>query len=163
RTSTDSLSPSVPELSGTDIELSLTLQPVNSTGRRRQATLINQCLPGPLLRVKEGQQVRLTVYHHLPVDSSRHRHGLLVRSDMDGVPGLSFDGIKSGGHYQYVFTLKQSGTYWYHSHSGYQEQTGLYGAIIIEPLQPEPFQMQRDYVLLLSDWSDETPQAIEAK
>ena len=118
-------------LSGTDFELAIGTVTVDLTGRRRSATVVNGRLPGPQLRWREGDVVSLRVANHLPVPTSIHWHGMIVPADMDGVPGLSFHGIPPGGVYRYRFRVNQSGTYWYHSHSRFQEQTGLYGAIIV--------------------------------
>jgi len=120
-------------------------------------------LPGPVLRWREGEKVTLRVTNNLVEDSSIHWHGLILPTNMDGVPGLSFEGIKPGETFEYQFSVNQSGTYWYHSHSGYQEPTGMYGAIVIEPKEPDPVSYDRDYVVMLSDWSDEKPQDIYAK
>jgi len=149
-----------PELRGTDFTLDIGYQNVNFTGSRRIATTINQSLPAPTLRVREGDSVRLRVRNALAVDTSIHWHGIVLPANMDGVPGLSFAGIKPGESFEYQFTAKQHGTYWYHAHSGHQEQTGLYGALIIDPREPEPFHYDRDYVVLLSDWSDEDPDVV---
>ncbi|MCU5787791.1 copper resistance system multicopper oxidase [Alloalcanivorax marinus] len=150
------------ELSGTDFRLTLDSASVNLTGRRRPATLVNGSLPAPTLRWREGDTVTLAVTNHLPDTSSIHWHGLLLPFRMDGVPGLSFDGIAPGDTFTYRFPVKQNGTYWYHSHSGFQEQSGLYGAIVIDPAEPEPHPVDRDYVMVLSDWSDESPDHIYA-
>ncbi|AZL74767.1 copper resistance system multicopper oxidase [Pseudomonas oryziphila] len=150
------------DLSGQQFELFIGQTPVNITGKPRTALTINGSLPGPQLRWREGDTVTLRVRNHLDQDTSIHWHGIILPANMDGVPGLSFAGIEPGGDYLYQFTLKQSGTYWYHSHSGLQEQAGVYGAIVIEPREPEPHQYQRDHVLLLSDWSDQAPQALMA-
>lgn len=150
------------ELSGRDFELFIGQTPVNITGRPRTALTINNSLPGPVLRWREGDTVTLRVRNRLAEPTSLHWHGIILPANMDGVPGLSFAGIEPGGDYLYRFTLEQSGTYWYHSHSGLQEQAGVYGAIVIEPKAPEPHRYQRDYVLLLSDWSDQTPEALMA-
>jgi len=149
-------------LAGQHFELYIGQTPVNITGRPRTALTVNGSLPGPLLRWREGDTVTLRVRNRLAQDTSIHWHGILLPSDMDGVPGLSFAGIAPGGDYLYRFTLRQSGTYWYHSHSGLQEQAGVYGAIVIEPREPEVHRYQRDHVLLFSDWSDESPQALLA-
>jgi CopA family copper-resistance protein len=117
-------------------------------------------VPAPTLRWREGDQVTLRVSNALADDTSIHWHGLILPTDMDGVPGLSFAGIKPGETFEYRFDVRQSGTYWYHSHSGFQEQTGLYGAIIVDPLEPEPFSYDRDFVVMLSEWSDEDPEHI---
>ncbi|WP_136477208.1 copper resistance system multicopper oxidase [Pseudomonas sp. DG56-2] len=150
------------ELSGRDFDLFIGQTPVNITGRPRTALTINNSLPGPVLRWREGDTVTLRVRNRLDEPTSLHWHGIILPANMDGVPGLSFAGIEPGGDYLYQFTLQQSGTYWYHSHSGLQEQAGVYGAIVIEPKEPEPHRYQRDYVLLLSDWSDQAPEALMA-
>jgi len=150
------------ELAGQHFELFIGQTPVNITGRPRTALTINNSLPGPLLRWREGDTVTLRVRNRLDQDTSIHWHGILLPANMDGVPGLSFAGIAPGGDYRYQFTLRQSGTYWYHSHSGLQEQAGVYGAIVIEPREPQVHRYQRDHVLLFSDWSDQTPEALLA-
>jgi CopA family copper-resistance protein len=150
-------------LTGNNFDLSIGYQSVNFTGAERTATTVNGSLPAPILRWKEGERVRLNVTNHLAHDSSIHWHGMILPTEMDGVPGLSFAGIKPGETYHYEFDVNQSGTYWYHSHSGFQEQTGLYGAIVIDPKEPDPVECDRDYVVLLSDWSDENPHDIYAK
>jgi CopA family copper-resistance protein len=153
-------------LSGTQFDLSIGEMPMNFTGRTRSAVTVNGSLPGPLLRWREGDTVTLRVANALPHgsihghDTSIHWHGLLLPANMDGVPGISFNGIPRGEAYQYQFRVHQGGTYWYHSHSAYQEQAGLYGAIVIDPLEPEPFAYDRDYVVLLSDWTDMEPAAL---
>jgi len=124
------------------------------------ATSVNNSVPAPILHWKEGETVTLKVTNNLAEDSSIHWHGIILPSRMDGVPGLSFDGIKPGETFEYKFNVNQSGTYWYHSHSAFQEQTGLYGAIVIDPKDPDPVSYDRDYVVLLSDWSDEPPSSI---
>ena len=134
--------------------------PVNFTGRARIATVVNGSLPAPLLRFREGDEVTLNVTNRLKVLSAIHWHGLQLPAEMDGVPGLSFHGIAPGASYDYRFKARQSGTYWYHAHAGYQEQTGLYGPIIIDPREPEPFTYDREYVVMFSDWSDLSPEHI---
>ena len=151
-----------PTLTGDTFHLTLGGADVNITGKTRPATTINGIVPGPPLRWREGDTVTLKVTNLLPQTSSIHWHGLLLPFEMDGVPGLSFDGIKPGETFTYRFPVKQSGTYWYHSHSGFQEQTGLYGSIIIDPQTPEPHAVDRDQVIVLSDWSDEDPNHIFA-
>ncbi len=150
-------------LSGNEFDLNIGYQPVNFTGKSRMATSINGSVPAPVLRWREGDRVTLRVKNNLAEDSSIHWHGIILPTDMDGVPGLSFNGIKPGETFEYQFDINQSGTYWYHSHSGFQEPTGMYGAIIIDPKDPDPVSYDRDYVVMLSDWSDEDPQAIYAK
>lgn len=147
-------------LAGTDFDLFIDQSPVNLTGRKRTALTINGSLPGPLLRWREGDTVTLRVNNRLVEPTSIHWHGILLPSNMDGVPGLSFKGIEPGGVFVYQFTVKQHGTYWYHSHSGFQEQQGVYGPLVIDPREPEPYTYQRDYVVMLSDWTDEDPVAL---
>ncbi len=150
------------ELRGNHFELEISELPVDFTGRRRIATVVNGQLPAPLLRWRQGETVSVRVRNRLPVMSSIHWHGIVLPADMDGVPGLSFGGIPPGGEYVYRFTVNQSGTYWYHSHAGFQEQTGLYGPIVIEPREGERHAVQRDYTILLSDWTDTDPETIYA-
>jgi CopA family copper-resistance protein len=150
-------------LSGTEFDLSISEVPVNITGQSRNATLINGGLPGPTLRWREGDVVTLRVRNELAVPTSIHWHGILVPSTMDGVPGLSFHGIAPGETFTYRFKVRQHGTYWYHGHSGLQEQTGIYGPLVIDPRQPDPVEHDRDYVVMLSDWTDEDPVRIKAR
>jgi FtsP/CotA-like multicopper oxidase with cupredoxin domain len=144
-------------LSGSDFDLFIGETPVNFTGAPRTAMTVNGSLPGPLLRWREGDTVTLRVKNRLREEASIHWHGILLPANMDGVPGLSFNGIAPDGLYTYQFTVKQHGTYWYHSHSGMQEQAGVYGPLVIEPREPEPLAYERDYVVMLSDWTDENP------
>lgn len=131
-------------------------------GRGATATGINGTVPGPLLRLREGQRVVLNVRNVLAEDSSIHWHGLLLPFDMDGVPGISFPGIPPGESYRYEFDVIQNGTYWYHSHSGWQEQTGVYGPMIIDPADDDPVNYDSEFVVLLSDWSFEDPGSVMA-
>ncbi len=147
-------------LRGHQFDLDISYLPVNFTGNQSVATAINKSLPAPLLRWREGDELTLRVKNNLAVDSSIHWHGIILPSNMDGVPGLSFSGIRPGESFEYRFQVNQSGTYWYHGHSGYQEQTGLYGPIIVEPREPDPVDYQREYVVMLSDWSDSEPAEI---
>ena len=133
---------------------------VNITGRSRTATAINGQIPAPILRWREGDTITLTVTNWLSEPTSIHWHGVRTPSPMDGVPGLSFAGIPPGQTFIYRFPIHQSGTYWYHSHSAFQEQTGVYGPIIIEPKGGYAHPFDRDYVVFLSDWSDESPDTI---
>ncbi len=153
----------IPELSGTEFNLTIAETPVNFTGEPRMATTINGSIPAPILRWKEGDTVTLRVTNHLRESTSIHWHGILLPYQMDGVPGLSFPGIPPGTTFVYRFPVRQTGTYWYHSHSGFQEQTGMYGAIIVEPADGETIRAQRDYVVQLSDWTDENPMRVFAK
>ena len=134
--------------------------PVNYTGRAAYATAVNGSVPGPTLRWREGDTVTIAVTNRLRQTTSIHWHGIRTPSDMDGVPGLSFPGIAPGETFTYRFPVRQSGTYWYHSHSRFQEQTGHYGALIIDPQDKHPVGFDREYVVVLSDWTDEDPQTI---
>lgn len=151
------------ELRGTEFHLEIGETPVNFTGATRVGTTVNGQIPAPLLRWREGDTVTLHVTNRLREQSSIHWHGILLPTDMDGVPGLSFPGIDPGQTYTYRFDVRQSGTYWYHSHSGFQEQTGLYGAIVIEPRRRDPIAFDREHVVLLSDWTDEDPMSVFRK
>ncbi|MEL4170264.1 MULTISPECIES: copper resistance system multicopper oxidase [unclassified Pseudomonas] len=144
-------------LSGTEFDLFIGESPVNFTGHPRTAQTINGGIPGPLLRWREGDTVTLRVRNRLKDTTSIHWHGIILPANMDGVPGLSFKGIEPDGQYVYQFKVRQNGTYWYHSHSGFQEQSGVYGPLVIDAREPEPFQYERDYVVMLSDWTDEDP------
>ena len=150
-------------LSGNRFDLQIAYKKVNFTGKERMATAVNGGVPAPVLRWKEGERVSLRVTNTLAHDSSIHWHGMILPTQMDGVPGLSFAGIKPNDSFEYQFDVKQSGTYWYHSHSGFQEQTGLYGAIVIEPKDGYPYKFDREHVVMLSDWSDENPEDVYAK
>src|SRR5688572_23318906 len=150
-------------LAGTQFDLVIGQTPLNFTGRTRTGITVNGSVPAPLLRWREGTTVEVRVTNALPRDSihghetSIHWHGILLPANMDGVPGLSFNGIHPGETFQYRFTVKQGGTYWYHSHSAFQEQAGLYGPLVIDPIEPAPFAYDRDYVVMLSDWTDMAP------
>jgi len=149
-----------PVLSGTEFQLEIGAMPITITGRPGTATAVNGSVPAPTLRWREGDTVTLAVTNRLPEESSIHWHGIRTPSPMDGVPGLSFHGIAPGETFVYRFPVPQSGTYWYHSHSAFQEQTGVYGAIVITPKGGYGQAFDRDYVVLLSDWSDEHPDTI---
>ncbi|MEK6659984.1 MAG: copper resistance system multicopper oxidase [Campylobacterota bacterium] len=151
------------ELSGNIFNLSIENTYVNITGNPSIATTINGMLSGPILRWKEGDTVTINVTNNLNEDTSIHWHGIILPAAMDGVPGISFSGIKPGETFTYSFPIVQSGTYWYHSHSGFQEQTGIFGAIIIEPKVKDPYEYDREYVISLSDWSDEKPSSVYRK
>jgi CopA family copper-resistance protein len=150
-------------LAGTDFDLRIGETPMNVTGASRTAFTVNGSVPAPTLRWKEGDTVTLRVGNTLNEDASIHWHGIIVPANMDGVPGLSFHGIRPAETYVYTFTVRQGGTYWYHSHSGFQEQRGLYGPLIIDPLKPEPFKYEREHVVMLTDWTDEDPARVFAK
>ncbi|BBU43113.1 copper resistance system multicopper oxidase [Pseudomonas monteilii] len=150
-------------LTGSDFDLYIGELPVNITGTRRTAMAINGSIPGPTLRWREGDTVTLRVRNRLKQDTSIHWHGIILPANMDGVPGLSFHGIAPDGLYEYRFKVHQNGTYWYHSHSGFQEQVGVYGALVIDAKEPEPFTYDRDYVVMLSDWTDEDPARVLSK
>ena len=147
-------------LSGKEFDLTIARTPVNITGKPRMATTVNGTVPGPTLRWREGDTVTIRVTNQLQEHTSIHWHGMILPYQMDGVPGISFAGIAPGETFTYQFKVQQSGTYWYHSHSGMQEQTGLFGAIIIEPLVRDSIQAERDYVVALSDWTDEDPMRV---
>ena len=150
-------------LSGTEFNLEIGESPVNFTGNPRMATTINGSLPGPTLRWREGDTVTIRVTNRLKEATSIHWHGILLPFQMDGVPGISFAGIPPGETFTYRFKVQQSGTYWYHSHSGMQEATGMIGAIVIAPAQSDPIRADREYVVQLSDWADEDPMRVLAK
>ena len=153
----------VPELSGKVIDLVIDESPVNFTGVVRMATTINGSIPAPTLRLKEGDDVTIRVTNKLSVPSSIHWHGIILPYQMDGVPGISFKGIMPGETFVYKFKLQQSGTYWYHSHSGFQEMTGMYGALIIEPRENDIISADNEHVIQLSDWTDDDPMALFRK
>jgi CopA family copper-resistance protein len=136
---------------------------VSFTGAPRIGYTVNGSIPAPILRWREGDTVTLRVANTLNEDASIHWHGILLPANMDGVPGLSFHGIRPGEAYTYQFRVRQNGTYWYHSHSGFDEQRGVYGALIIEAQEPSPVKYDREHVLLLSDWTDEDPRRVFAK
>ncbi len=140
-------------------EYSLTIDEVVMTvdGETRTGIGINGTIPGPTLRFREGETVTINVTNNLDEDSSLHWHGILLPNNQDGVPGLTFDGIAPGETFTYSYTLQQHGTYWYHSHSGHQEQRGVFGALIVDPAEPDAVQYDREHVIVLSDWLHEDP------
>ena len=150
-------------LAGTDFDLSIGETPMSFTGKPRVAVTVNDQLPAPVLRWREGDTVTLRVANRLSEEASIHWHGILLPANMDGVPGLSFHGILPGESYLYRFKVRQAGTYWYHSHSAFQEQRGLYGPLLIAPREPEPFHYDREHVVMLSDWTDESPEHLFAR
>ncbi|GGD99398.1 multicopper oxidase PcoA [Tsuneonella deserti] len=147
-------------VTGPNIDLSIAAAELAVNRRSGHAVTINGSIPGPLIRLKEGQEVRLRVSNHLHEDTSIHWHGLIVPFEMDGVPGVSFPGIKPHSTFEYRFPIRQSGTYWYHSHSGLQEQVGHYGPLIIDPEGADPVAYDREHVIVLSDWSFLHPHTI---
>jgi len=154
---------SAPILSGTEFDLVVEETPVNFTGAVRMATTINGSLPSPTLRWREGDTVTMRVTNKLKESTSIHWHGIILPYQMDGVPGVSFNGIPPGETFVYRFKVGQAGTYWYHSHSGFQEQTGMYGTIIIDGLEERTDVAERDYVIQVSDWTDDDPMKVFAR
>ena len=154
---THGLHPAPGVLSGESIALTVADSHFATGGRSAHAVTINGTVPAPLIRLREGQNVRLSVTNHLKEDTSIHWHGLIVPFQMDGVPGVSFPGIAPGETFHYEFPIRQSGTYWYHSHSGMQEAMGHYGPIVIDPAGTDPVQATREHVIVLSDWSPVHP------
>ena len=153
----------LPTVSGNDITLRIARQTMRIDGKLSRAIGINGTVPAPLVRLKEGQTAKLTVVNDLDEDSSIHWHGLILPFQMDGVPGVSFPGIKPKTTFVYEFPIKQSGTYWYHSHSGLQEQQGHYGPIVIDPADADPIAYDREHVIVLSDWTFLHPHALVTK
>ncbi|MGB1548118.1 MAG: copper resistance system multicopper oxidase [Alphaproteobacteria bacterium] len=149
-------------LSGTAFDLKVARTPVSIDGRQGRAITVNGQLPAPLLRWREGDEVTLRVTNELDEDTSIHWHGILIPFHMDGVPGVSFPGIRPGETFTYRFPVRQAGTYWYHSHSGLQEQLGHYGPIVIDPLRADPMAHDREYVIVLSDWTFADPHRVFA-
>ena len=149
-------------VSGSPIDLVIEKVALPIDGRMGSAVAMNRMVPGPLIRLREGEDAVLRVTNRLNEISSIHWHGLILPPGMDGVPGVSFAGIRPGETFIYRFPVRQSGTYWCHSHSGGQELLGLYAPLIIDPIRPEPFRYDRDHVVMLSDWSFEQPEQIVA-
>ncbi|MBW1998857.1 MAG: multicopper oxidase domain-containing protein, partial [Deltaproteobacteria bacterium] len=148
---------------GEPIDLFLRWQDLLVGERTGRAITINGTVPGPLLRLKEGEEVIIRVHNELDEDTSLHWHGIILPFEMDGVPGVSYPGIRPGETFTYRFPIRQSGTYWYHSHTGLQEQQGHYGPLIIDPIDPDPFDYDREHVIVLSDWTFENPYKVLAK
>lgn len=158
------LSGTAPVLRGTEFDLVIGESVVNFTGTPRVATTINGMLPGPTLRWRQGDTVTIRVTNRLREPTSIHWHGIILPFEMDGVPGISFPGIAPGETFTYRFKVDQTGSYWYHSHSGFQEMTGVYGGIVIDPASGyDAVQADRDYTILLSDWTDEDPMRVLSK
>ena len=153
-----------PILTGTEFDLVIAESVVNFTGTPRVATTINGMLPGPTLRWRQGDTVTIRVTNRLREHTSIHWHGIILPFQMDGVPGVSFAGIATGETFTYQFKVDQTGSYWYHSHSGFQEMTGVYGGIVIDPAAGlDGVRADRDYTILLSDWTDEDPMRVLSK
>ena len=163
QTGTPGLRSDLPTLTGPDIALTVGRSPFTVNGRTGGAITLNGVLPGPLIRLREGQNARLSVTNTLDEDTSIHWHGLLLPFQMDGVPGVSFPGIKPRETFVYEFPIRQSGTFWYHSHSGLQEPLGHYGPLVIDPAGADPAAYDREHVLVLSDWSFMHPHEILTK
>ncbi|OYX58044.1 MAG: copper-binding protein [Brevundimonas subvibrioides] len=163
QTGTPGLRSDLPTLTGPDIALTVGRSPFTVNGRTGGAITLNGVLPGPLIRLREGQNARLSVTNTLDEDTSIHWHGLLLPFQMDGVPGVSFPGIKPRETFVYEFPIRQSGTFWYHSHSGLQEPLGHYGPLVIDPAGADPVPYDREHVLVLSDWSFMHPHEILTK
>ena len=163
RTGSSGLTPAHPTLTGEDIHLHVADSHFTVGGRKGHAVTINGVLPAPLIRLREGQNVRLHVHNMLAEDTSIHWHGLILPFHMDGVPGISFPGIPPKSAFVYEFPVVQNGTYWYHSHSGLQEQQGHYGPLVIDPRDADPVQYDREHVIVLSDWTFLHPHRIMEK
>ena len=163
QTGSPGLRADLPTLTGSNIDLTVGQTPFTVNGRTAMATTINGVLPAPVLRLREGQNVRLAVTNQLDEDTSIHWHGILLPFQMDGVPGISFPGIRPRETFVYEFPVRQSGTFWYHSHSGLQEALGHYGPIVIDPAGVDPVAYDREHVLVLSDWSFMHPHEIFEK
>lgn len=146
-----------------EIYLAIRRATLDLGGIAASAVTVNGTVPGPLLRFREGEEAVIRVTNHLDEDTSIHWHGILLPAAMDGVPGVSFDGIKPDTTFAYRFPLKQSGTYWYHSHTGFQEQLGLFGPLIIDPIEPAPYAYDREYVVILSDWTFTDPHLVYSR
>lgn len=144
------------------VNLVVSYKTVNFSGKYSKAIAVNNQIPAPTLHFKEGDKVTIHVYNQLNKETAIHWHGVLVPWQMDGVLGINQKGIPPGGVFHYQFTLKQAGTYWYHAHAGLQEQQGLYGAFLIDPHNHPSYQYTKDFVMVLSDWTDTDPDRILA-
>lgn len=142
------------------IDLAIDKTTINLGNRKGNAITVNGSIPGPLIRMQEDEDITIRVTNKLNEDTSIHWHGILLPPEMDGVPGVSFPGIKPGETFTYQYPVRQSGTYWYHSHSGLQEQSGHYGPLIVDPSEPDPVKYDREYVVMLSDWTFEDPHEV---
>ena len=144
-------------------DLVIRKRPTEFNGVLGKAIAINDNFPAPLVRLREGLEAELNIYNELDELTSIHWHGILLPYEMDGVPGVTFPGIRPGGRFTAKFKVKQYGTYWYHSHAGLQEQLGHYGPLVIDPIEPEPFKYDREYVIVLSDWTFEDPEWVMSR
>ena len=147
-------------LSGPEIALTVAESHWNIDGRAAHAVTLNGSIPGPLLRLKQGQNVRIAVTNRLSEETSIHWHGVLVPFQFDGVPGVSFPGIAPGQTFTYEFPIRHAGTFWYHSHSGLQEQLGHYGPLIFDPAGTDPVAYDREHVVVLSDYTFRHPHTV---
>lgn len=151
---TAGIGPDMPTLTGDDIQLTIGRSPFTLNGKTGHAVTVNGTLPSPLIRLQEGENFRVSVTNTLEdEDASIHWHGVLVPFQMDGVPGVSFPGIRPGETFVYEFPILHAGTFWYHSHSGFHESMGQYGPLIFDPAGPDPVEYDREHVIVLSDWS----------
>ncbi len=155
--------PADPHTGAHEFDLNIARTPIMVDGKQGTAVTMNGSVPGPIMRFKEGETVTIRVHNQLDESSSIHWHGILLDYRMDGVPGVSFPGIPAGETFTYRYPLKQSGTYWYHSHSGLQEQLGMYGPIVIDPRDTDPVTYDREHVIVLSDWMFKNPYHVLAK
>lgn len=154
---------SLPTAHAKEVEYDLTIakQRQAPAGKVVSVLTINGGIPGPTLRFREGDTAVLRVHNHLKKEeTSIHWHGLLVPNSEDGVPYLTTPPIKPGTSRTFRFPLRHSGTYWYHSHTGLQEQRGVYGSIVVTPRGGEKVKSDQDHVLVLSDWTNENPKEV---
>ncbi len=154
------------ELNATDpggIDLYLEHKELLVGGKPSRAITINGSIPGPVIRMQEGKEALIRVHNRLNESTSIHWHGILVPFNMDGVPGISFPGIAAGETFTYRYPVRQNGTYWYHSHTGLQEQLGHYGQLILEPAEPDPVDYDVEHSVILSDWTFERPERVLRK
>ena len=144
-----------------EVDLEVAEQTLAPAGKPVRVLTINGQFPGPTLRFHEGDVARIRVHNRLSgEETSLHWHGLLLPNDQDGVPHLTTPPVAPGGTFTYEFPLRQSGTYWYHSHTGMQEQRGVLGSIVVLPRKADSVKADRDQVLLLSDWTNESPEEV---
>ncbi|MGY5080928.1 multicopper oxidase family protein [Streptomyces nigrescens] len=135
------------------VKLTATPARLDLGGRTVKSWAYGDELPGKEIRVTAGDTLALTLANHLPQPTSVHWHGLALRNDMDGTPGLSQQPIKAGASFEYRFTAAHPGTYWFHPHSGVQQDRGLYAPLIVEDPK-EPLKYDKEWVVVLDDWVD---------